>query len=293
MNQPLLHVMIPAYGNGRYLELTLNSAIENLEPQTLITVIEDPSESSEIEKLAKKYNSRVSYLRNELRLGIAGNFNKCLKLSQATFTQICGHDDLIICDPSDELRKIKNINEQFCGNIFSSRVLNTGDNKLKVVDSFKRFIQPKIRPNTQIDSVEFLEKLMIGYWAYFPAILWKTDVAKQFEFNSKFESAMDLQFLVDLSIKKYEFIFSEKQILNYRRHSESASSKNALVGRRFIEEMECHKRVYYFAKEKRLTKLKIQAKIALSVRLNAAFSVLVSQENFYTKLKQLIKVAIT
>ena len=105
MNQPLLHVMIPAYGESPHLEETLTSACENLSESVLITVLEDPSEVNVIESITSKFKLRVNFQKNNERLGIANNFNKCLELSQGKFTQICGHDDLIIKDPTNILKK--------------------------------------------------------------------------------------------------------------------------------------------------------------------------------------------
>ena len=50
MNQPLLHVMIPAYGKSPYLRQTLESAVKHLPLEVPITVIEDPSEEADLEK---------------------------------------------------------------------------------------------------------------------------------------------------------------------------------------------------------------------------------------------------
>ena len=50
MNQPLLHVVIPAYGKSPYLRQTLESAIKYLPIEVPITVIEDPSGEADLEK---------------------------------------------------------------------------------------------------------------------------------------------------------------------------------------------------------------------------------------------------
>ena len=77
MNQPLLHVMIPAFGKSPYLRQTLESAVKYLPLEVPITVIEDPSEETNIEDLVKEF-SRVQYVKNNQRLGIGGNFNKSI-----------------------------------------------------------------------------------------------------------------------------------------------------------------------------------------------------------------------
>ena len=71
MNQPLLHVMIPAYGKSPYLRQTLESAVKYLPLEVPITVIEDPSSESNIENLVKA-NKALEDKR--LAAAASGNF---------------------------------------------------------------------------------------------------------------------------------------------------------------------------------------------------------------------------
>ena len=95
MKPKLLHVVIPAYGESRYLRETLTSAVKFLPPEIPITVIEDPSGGKNLKRLVEDF-PRVEYILNEKRLGISGNFTKALKISRGIFTQICGSDDIFI-----------------------------------------------------------------------------------------------------------------------------------------------------------------------------------------------------
>ena len=61
MNQPLLHVMIPAYGKSPYLRQTLESAVKHLPLEVPITVIEDPSSDADLENVVKEF-PRVEYI---------------------------------------------------------------------------------------------------------------------------------------------------------------------------------------------------------------------------------------
>jgi glycosyltransferase involved in cell wall biosynthesis len=78
MNQPLLHVIIPAYGKSPYLRQTVESAIKFLPQEVPISVIDDASQEPSIENLVKEY-SRLQYVKNDERLGIGGNFNKSIR----------------------------------------------------------------------------------------------------------------------------------------------------------------------------------------------------------------------
>ncbi len=88
MSQPILQVVIPAYGESLYLKETLESAVKNLSSAVKIVVLEDPSDNKNIADIVKNFSDRVEYQINPKRLGIAGNFNKAIEISQAKFFQI-------------------------------------------------------------------------------------------------------------------------------------------------------------------------------------------------------------
>ena len=48
MNQPLLHVMIPAFGKSPYLRQTLESDVKYLHTEVTNNIIEDPSPDSNL-----------------------------------------------------------------------------------------------------------------------------------------------------------------------------------------------------------------------------------------------------
>ena len=123
MNQPLLHVMIPAFGESIYLRQTLESAVKHLPPNIPITVIEDPSEAAELEGLVKEF-PRVQYFKNHSRLGIGGNFNKAIEISTGVFTQICGSDDLFFGNPLNDFDSHNKFENEIAALVFGVYVIN-------------------------------------------------------------------------------------------------------------------------------------------------------------------------
>ena len=294
MSQPLLHVMIPAYGKSPHLEETLISACKNLGDTVLISVVEDPSKINVIKDIVEKFEPRVNYIKNEKRLGIANNFNRCLEISQGVYTQICGHDDLIIKDPTVHLENIVKEGVKASSLVFSAKVLdNSRNKKLKLADLAKYILKPREKTLKKMNNKKFLERLMMGYWIYFPAVLWQTEVSRKYRFDEQFKSAMDLDFFIDMNINKEEFIFKDEVIVAYRRHENSASSQNTISGDRFFEEIKCHRKVANYAKSMKYRKLVFLAKIALSVRANAIITTLFSHLGLKIKISNFKKIIST
>ena len=269
MNQPLLHVMIPAYGKSPYLRQTLESAVKHLPLEVPITVIEDPSSESSIESLVKEF-PRVQYQKNNERLGIGGNFNKSIELSTGVFTQICGSDDIFLDNPLKDFDTEKLSQPDIAAVGLDVEVINeTGKIVKTIPDLVKRILRPSLKKITVFKNDKIFSNLMIGDWFYFPAILWKTETLKQTKFDGNFHTAMDLDVFIRLLSSDQKMTFIKSKVLGYRRHSQSASSLYAKSIGRFDEEFLCHKNALEIARRKNWKTGAILAQLALTVRLHA------------------------
>ena len=269
MNQPLLHVMIPAYGKSPYLRQTLESAVKHLPLEVPITVIEDPSSESSIESLVKEF-PRVQYQKNNERLGIGGNFNKSIELSTGVFTQICGSDDIFLNNPLKDFDTEKLSQPDIAAVGLDVEVINeTGKIVKTIPDLVKRILRPSLKKITVFKNDKIFSNLMIGDWLYFPAIFWKTETLKQTKFDGNFHTAMDLDVFIRLLSSDQKMTFIKSKVLGYRRHSQSASSLYAKSIGRFDEEFLCHKNALDIARRKNWKTGAILAQLALTVRLHA------------------------
>ena len=269
MNQPLLHVMIPAYGKSPYLRQTLESAVKHLPLEVPISVIEDPSSESSIESLVKEF-PRVQYQKNNERLGIGGNFNKSIELSTGVFTQICGSDDIFLDNPLKDFDTEKLSQPDIAAVGLDVEVINeTGKIVKTIPDLVKRILRPSLKKITVFKNDKIFSNLMIGDWLYFPAIFWKTETLKQTKFDGNFHTAMDLDVLIRLLSSDQKMAFIKSKVLGYRRHSQSASSLYAKSIGRFDEEFLCHKNALEIARRKNWKTGAFLAQLALTVRLHA------------------------
>jgi len=269
MNQPLLHVMIPAYGKSPYLRQTLESAVKHLPLEVPITVIEDPSSDADLENVVKEF-PRVEYIRNKARLGIGGNFTNSIKRSTGIFTQICGSDDIFIGNPLEKLTEVFVGDQKVSVIGFDVKVINDKNKEVKALpDVVKKLLRPKIENFVVFSNSKIFSNLMLGDWLYFPAILWRTETVKNYEFSGDFHTAMDLDILIRLLNADEKIAFIKSKVLGYRRHSQSASSLYAKSTGRFDEEFLCHKNALEIAIRKNWKTGAFLAQLALTVRLHA------------------------
>jgi hypothetical protein len=80
------------------------------------------------------------------------------------------------------------------------------------------------------------ESLTRADWAYFPSILWRSSTAQRLGFDERWDVALDLGLLLDISLEGGSMVVSDAVCFDYRRHGASFSSTTASDGVRFAQE---------------------------------------------------------
>lgn len=90
-----ISVCIPTFNGEKYLEECLNSVLNQTTSDFEVIVSDDCSTDSTcriIESYQRKDN-RIKLHRNNLRLGLYNNFNRCMDLAGGSYLKILGQDD--------------------------------------------------------------------------------------------------------------------------------------------------------------------------------------------------------
>jgi glycosyltransferase involved in cell wall biosynthesis len=96
MNEKLVSICIPTFNCGEYIEETLNSLINQTYKNIEIIIGDNASTDNSYDKI-KKYqitDKRIKYYKNEINLGLFGNCNKLISMSQGEYVAIYHSDDI-------------------------------------------------------------------------------------------------------------------------------------------------------------------------------------------------------
>ena len=99
-SNPKVSIGLPVYNGENYVA----EAIESVLAQTFVDfelVIVDNASTDRTQEICEYYEAkdpRVSYYRNSVNLGAAGNFNRAFELSSAKYFKWLAHDDVIAQD---------------------------------------------------------------------------------------------------------------------------------------------------------------------------------------------------
>lgn len=100
LKQPQISVMVPTYEPNHYLYTTLKSILNQDMgiDKMQITIVDDASPNVKIETFLSELNcaNRISIIKNERTLGLAKNWNECIKYAQGEFIHILHQDDIVL-----------------------------------------------------------------------------------------------------------------------------------------------------------------------------------------------------
>ncbi len=94
---PLVSVCVPTYNGGTFLEDCLQSVCEQTFRDIEILIVDDGSDDSTVEIVRRfaRNDERIRLRQNGSRLGLAGNWNRCVELARGEWIKFVFQDDLL------------------------------------------------------------------------------------------------------------------------------------------------------------------------------------------------------
>ena len=93
---PKVSVCIPTYNGTNYLPQAIQSVLGQTTPDFEVIVVDDASTDETVRMVRHFTDPRISFHQNTSRLGIAGNWNRCLEFASAPFVCVFHQDDLMM-----------------------------------------------------------------------------------------------------------------------------------------------------------------------------------------------------
>lgn len=239
-----LEIFVPFWGDPQLLYLTVDSVRAQRNSDWRMTVIDDhyPDESVG-DWFARLDDDRVTYLRNEVNLGITENYREAIRRATADYITILGCDDLLHPDYIDVV----------LGTIAAVPDADVIQPGVDVIDEHGTVIAPLVdrvkqgllapRGGTGIAVLRgerMATSLIRGDWLYWPSLTFRTATLRRIDFREGLPIIQDLALLMDIAFEGGCLAYTPKVAFSYRRHGGSASQKTLMDGRRFRDE-----RTYY------------------------------------------------
>jgi glycosyltransferase involved in cell wall biosynthesis len=216
---PTVSICIPTYSRHEYLaEAIASAATQRYSPVEIL--VSDDGRCPAIEEVAKKFvqrDSRVRYWRNEANLGLAGNWNRCVKEARGDYVIIIGDDDRLL---ADGLRDLVAAGSEDL--VFGSHLLMDAEGKV-LEEKSRASNEWYGRSNLKAGPLEDAEYVVWRSSVPICGTIIRTALAKQFGFKED-TNTPELILFAELAAAGATFRYEDTLVSEYRIHDKSATS---------------------------------------------------------------------
>lgn len=233
----MISFAIPFYRGRALLEKAVQSVLNQTATDWKLLVCDDGTEPGVREFIAGLTDSRIRYVHNPARLGMVGNWNRCLELAETDHVTLLHGDDALLPNyaaiMSEAAGRYPRATAVFC----RSQVIDAQDRRVfSFPDFYKGFLMPSRREPITLAGEDGLTALLRGNFLFCPTVCFRKSALGAARFDPKWEMVQDLDLWSRLLMDGHEIVGLPEFGYAYRRHaanSTTAYTRNAL---RFREE---------------------------------------------------------
>lgn len=266
--QPLVSIVIPAYNNENTIIATLESIRNQSYKNIEIIIIDDNSKDKTLQLVTEqqKKDNRIKIYHNSTNLGMIGNWNKCIQMSNGEFVKLVCADDLLD----------KNEIEKETGVMILNPSVNLVESDTRLIDingkktgSFKRYHKSGLVKGKKIARTSIIWNNFFG--APVNNLIRKSVLDKTGYFDEQFTYILDFDMWMKIACTGDVYIIHE--LLNSFRIRNDSNTGNLIGKDRETYVAEHQRLVDKYAGELQLTRFEYAFSIWFRKFRNAAIGI--------------------
>jgi glycosyltransferase involved in cell wall biosynthesis len=223
MSDPLVSIICLCYNQGRFVQETVLSVINQTYSNIELIVVDDGSSDESVEVISKlvKELPHIRFLPLQSNVGNCKAFNLGFKLSTGAFVLDLAADDVLIHDRIEkQVRYFQNLNSDY-GVIFTDAIY---------IDESGKFLKNhyeslmKNRLLTVVPVGDVYKDVISRYFICTPTMLSRREVFEALNGYDEALSYEDFDFCVRAA-RNYKFAFLDEQLTKVRKVHNSMSTK--------------------------------------------------------------------
>lgn len=229
---------IPFFKGSDLLRQAIESVIAQRDPDWKLWVSDDGTDPG-TQALVESYgDARICYSKNPSRLGMVGNWNRCLELASTEHVTLLHADDTLrpnyVGAFHDGFKRFPQATLLFCG---AEIIDDKGAPKFSFPDFYKRVLMPRTSGATVLQSEEGLRLLLRGNFLFCPTVCFRKSLLGGKRFSPQWNMVQDLEMWATLLLAGHQLVGLPEKEYAYRRHSENSTVEYTRNLSRFDEEI--------------------------------------------------------
>ena len=237
---------IPFYRNTSLLRIAIESAIEQRNEAWELLVCDDSGMDLQVEAMLEEVNDpRIRYIKNDSNLGMVATWNRCLSESTTDLVNLLHADDRLLPNYVDVMLSLAERYPDVAAFFCDTEIIDAnGAARRSMADSIKQFLIPSgDGPELVLQGEDAVMSLMKGYFIMTPTLCYRKSRIGERRFDPEFMQVQDLVFIIGLLLEGETIVGAKERAYAYRRHDESATSRQSESMLRFDEEVVAFDRI--------------------------------------------------
>ena len=228
---------IPFYKDRDYLHRALRSVLAQTNGAWRVLICDD-GDDPHVEKIVERLgDSRVRYYRNPQRLGMVGNWNRCLELADTEYVTLLHADDELL---PHYVEAIKVGWQSFPEAVLLFPRARVIDAKSRPIFSFPDFYKSLLVPARsqayRLLGEQGVRRLLKGNFIFCPSVCMRKSALGTHRFSPKWKMVQDLELWTRLLLRGGELVGLPETAYAYRRHDKNSTTEYTQNLLRFREE---------------------------------------------------------
>ena len=219
---PTLSVCIPIYNGAAYLQEALDSVLAQDFDDFELLIVDDGSTDQSAAIIARCQDPRLRTHRNEQRLGLVGNWNRCMDLACGCYVTLFHQDDVM--QPHNLRRKIELLERNSKVGMVYSDVKIVGPDGSVRMENWPTPIQPN--EGRIIPGLEFFVQLITGYnLVCCPTVIARKQCFTQLGgFDARLPFTVDWEMWLRVALH-WDVGYLDARLVHYRQHESNETNR--------------------------------------------------------------------
>jgi GT2 family glycosyltransferase len=226
-----LTIVVPVYNGARHLRETLASLLQQ---RARLICVDDASgdDSAAIVRACG-----VELLRNDHRLGLAANWNRCVELVTTPYFVLAHQDD--VYEPDYAATMLALIAAHPRAFIAHCRTMSIDDDGRAVATPAARY-KESLWPRGEVyeeDAASGLPRLARGNFIVAPSVIFRAEAVRSIGRFSPLEFVTDWEYWMRGLLAGWAIVGTRQRLLRFRRHAATATRATEQTFDRYREEI--------------------------------------------------------
>ncbi len=234
---PAITFAIPYFRDADYLVEAIDSVRRQTTADWEIIVVDDAGPDDARQRVADIGDDRISYVRNAVNLGLAGNWNECLRRANAPLVTLLHADDRLRPGYAVAVIAAATAHPDVAAVFTDAAVIGAdGRPKFSLPDEAKRLVRRP--PGSHVVAGDSgLAALTTGNYLFCPTLAYRANMLDDDPFDGRWSFMLDLDHTARLLLNGQRLFGVREALYEYRRHGANQTSSMTADARRFEEEI--------------------------------------------------------